>query len=45
MTRIARGRFVVIPASLKTHGHGTHTWAADWSDELSALMARSGPLP
>ena len=43
--RIARGRFVLIPASLKTHGHGTHTWAADWSDELSALLARSGPIP
>ncbi len=43
--RIAHGRFVLIPASLKTHGHGTHTWAADWSDELAALLARSGPVP
>ena len=29
--RISQGRFVLIPASLQTHGHGTHTWAADWS--------------
>jgi len=43
--RIQRGRFVLIPASLKTHGHGTHTWAADWSDELAALLERSGPIP
>jgi homoserine O-acetyltransferase/O-succinyltransferase len=43
--RIAHGRFVLIPASLQTHGHGTHTWAADWSDELAALLERSGPTP
>ncbi len=43
--RIPQGRFVLIPASLKTHGHGTHTWAADWSDELAALLRRSGPTP
>ena len=43
--RIAHGRFVLIPASLKTHGHGTHTWAADWSDELASLLQRSGPIP
>ena len=43
--RIRQGRFVLIPASLKTHGHGTHTWAADWSDALAALLQRSGPLP
>ena len=43
--RIRQGRFVLIPASLKTHGHGTHTWAADWSEDLAALLARSGPTP
>ena len=45
MRRIPKGRFVLIPASLKTHGHGAHTWAADWSDELSASLQRSGPIP
>src|SRR5439155_16141876 len=25
--RVKRGRFVLIPTSEKTHGHGTHTWA------------------
>jgi homoserine O-acetyltransferase len=40
--RIRHGRFVLIPASAETHGHGTHTWAALWQDELAALLARSG---
>ncbi len=43
--RIAHGRFVLIPASAQTHGHGTHTWAALWQHQLRALLARSGPLP
>jgi homoserine O-acetyltransferase len=41
--RIKNGRFVLIPASRETHGHGTHTWAALWQDELKALLARSEP--
>lgn len=40
--RLKQGRFVLIPASKDTHGHGTHTWAALWKDELAALLARSG---
>ena len=39
--RIRRGRFVLIPASAETHGHGTHTWAALWKDELAKLLKRS----
>ncbi|HET6970850.1 MAG TPA: alpha/beta fold hydrolase [Phenylobacterium sp.] len=39
--RIRNGRFVLIPASAETHGHGTHTWAALWQDELAALLKRS----
>jgi homoserine O-acetyltransferase len=39
--RLPRGRFVLIPARPDTHGHGTHTWAAIWKDELAALLARS----
>ena len=40
--RMKQGRFVLIPASKDTHGHGTHTWAALWKDELAALLKRSG---
>jgi homoserine O-acetyltransferase len=39
--RIKNARFVLIPASKDTHGHGTHTWAALWKDELAALLKRS----
>ncbi len=38
---IARGAFVLIPASDKTHGHGTHTWAAVWKPQLEKLLAES----
>ena len=39
--RIPRGRYLVIPASLATHGHGTHTWAAIWKQHLVELLAES----
>src|SRR6516165_736558 len=32
--RLNRGKFVLIPASEQTHGHGTHTWAAIWEQYL-----------
>jgi homoserine O-acetyltransferase len=41
--RIPRGRFVLIPASAETHGHGTHTWAVFWQDHLAELLASSQP--
>jgi homoserine O-acetyltransferase/O-succinyltransferase len=33
------GRFVLLPASEQTHGHGTHTWAAVWQQYLAQLLA------
>jgi homoserine O-acetyltransferase len=39
--RLKRGKFVLIPASENTHGHGTHTWAEIWQPELADLLARS----
>src|SRR5579862_1710191 len=36
--KVAHGKFVLIPASEQTHGHGTHTWAAIWQDYLKALL-------
>jgi homoserine O-acetyltransferase len=36
--RVPRGRYVLIPASEKTHGHGSHTWAALWKDSLRELL-------
>ncbi|MBS0295484.1 MAG: alpha/beta fold hydrolase [Proteobacteria bacterium] len=39
--RIKHGRYVLIPASDRTHGHGTHTWAAVWQDLLADLLRQS----
>jgi homoserine O-acetyltransferase/O-succinyltransferase len=39
--RLKRGRFILIPASEQTHGHGTHTWAAIWKDHLAELLQES----
>jgi homoserine O-acetyltransferase/O-succinyltransferase len=39
--RVKRGKFVLIPASDQTHGHGTHTWAAIWQQYLKELLDES----
>ena len=36
--RVKYGKFVLIPASEQTHGHGTHTWAATWQQYLKELL-------
>ena len=36
--RVNNGRAVVIPASKETVGHGTHTKAAVWKEQLEQLM-------
>lgn len=38
LPRVKNARFVLIPATDRTHGHGTHTWAEFWKDELAALL-------
>ena len=43
--RLAHGRFVLLPISERTRGHGTHTWAALWKSELAALLSESAPQP
>lgn len=34
-----RARFILIPASKETKGHGTHTWAKFWKADLLKLLA------
>ena len=41
--RIPHGRFILIPESEKTRGHGTHTDAAEWKDDLAELMRQTEP--
>lgn len=36
--RLKVGKYVLIPASKDTHGHGTHTWAALWRTYLAELL-------
>src|ERR1700720_245488 len=40
--RVLNGRAIVIPLSDKTRGHGSHTIAALWKDQLSILLKESG---
>jgi homoserine O-acetyltransferase len=39
--RVAHGKFILIPASDATHGHGTHTYAAVWQQYLADLLKES----
>ena len=40
--RVPKGRAFLIPLSEKTRGHGSHTIAALWKDELVRLLTESG---
>ena len=41
--RVRRGRYVLIPASDQTRGHGTHTSAVFWKSYLVELLEGSKP--
>jgi homoserine O-acetyltransferase len=41
--KIKGARFVLLPASDQTHGHGTHSWAAAWEQYLNELLAATEP--
>jgi len=43
--RVKNGRFILLPASDQTHGHGTHTWAAVWQQYLGQLLEASKNPP
>ncbi len=38
VTRMPHARFILIPLSENTHGHGTHTQAAIWKDYLIEFL-------
>jgi homoserine O-acetyltransferase/O-succinyltransferase len=40
--RVPKGRAIVIPFSDKTRGHGSHTVAPLWKDELLKLLKETG---
>jgi len=39
--KVKNGRFIDLPISDETRGHGTHTRAAIWKQYLQALLERS----
>ena len=42
--RVKRGRYVLIAISDRTRGHGTHTLAALWKEELARLLRETEAL-
>jgi homoserine O-acetyltransferase/O-succinyltransferase len=43
--KVKNGKFILLPLSDQTHGHGTHTWAALWQQYLKELLEESQPPP
>ena len=43
--RVKRGRYLLIPISPITRGHGTHTVAAAWKTPFKAFLDSLPPLP
>ncbi len=41
--KVPNGKFILLPVSEETHGHGTHTYAAVWQQYLKDLLAQSRP--
>jgi homoserine O-acetyltransferase len=39
--KVKNGKFILLPTSEETHGHGTHTWAAVWQQYLKELLEQS----
>jgi homoserine O-acetyltransferase len=42
IVRVPHGRFVLLPISAQTRGHGTHTHAEIWQSYVRDLLAESG---
>lgn len=45
VTRMPKARFILLPITDATRGHGTHTQAAIWKDYLINLLQASEPKP
>ncbi len=41
--RVRSCRYVLIPTSERTHGHGTHSWPVLWQEYLRELLVRIQP--
>ncbi len=45
ITRVPSGRYILLPITPATRGHGTHTVAAVWREPFAAFLASLPPLP
>jgi len=43
--RMPHARFILLPISDATRGHGTHTVASIWKDDLAEFLKATGPNP
>ncbi|HTC94958.1 MAG TPA: alpha/beta fold hydrolase [Terriglobales bacterium] len=41
IARVRNGKFMLLPITDQTRGHGTHTWPAIWGNYLAELLERS----
>jgi homoserine O-acetyltransferase/O-succinyltransferase len=44
MPRVAKGRYVLLPITSETRGHGTHSWPAIWQAYLKEFLQGLPPL-
>jgi homoserine O-acetyltransferase/O-succinyltransferase len=44
MPRVKRGKYILIPTSDKTRGHGTHSLPAVWGTYLAAFLTELTPI-
>ena len=45
MPRVKKGRYILLPITDKTHGHGTHSLPAIWKNYLGEFLQQLPPLP
>jgi homoserine O-acetyltransferase len=43
MKRVAHGRFVLLPITSETRGHGTHTWPVVWQQPVREFLQPLSP--
>jgi len=43
--RVKNGKYVLLPITDQTRGHGTHSWPAIWGEHLAELLKRSERTP
>jgi homoserine O-acetyltransferase/O-succinyltransferase len=44
MPRVAHGKYVLLPITGETRGHGTHSWPALWQQHLKEFLDKSVPI-